>query len=322
MPTLRVEVKGSVARVSAAGGVESVDGGIDAVGERLRVPSARPIPNGWCSWPYYFKRVTEADVVENVRVARRLELPIEIIQIDDGYEAAVGDWLDVDPRFGSVQGAAGAIREAGMTPGIWIAPFMVDPRSRLAAAHPGWLVSGITAGEHWGVEMGILDVTNVEAAAHLRHVFGTFVECGFGFFKLDFLYALAMLGIETYREGMTLIRETVGPDAILLIGGAPLLPSIGLCDAMRVGPDVLPEEPEPQLDVARLKNITGLRRWMSGKLWTNDPDNVIARQGMIARDEWADWVGSYGGVRFSGDRLAGLDERGLELTRRVLSSSG
>lgn len=35
---------------------------------------------------------------------------------------------------------------------------------------------------------------------------------------------------------MRLIRAGAGPDAILL-GGGPLLPSIGLVDAMRIGPD-------------------------------------------------------------------------------------
>jgi alpha-galactosidase len=325
VPTLRVEVHGARAVVSAEAEVESFEApdwsaALNEVGSRLRAPAVRSIPAGWCSWSYYFKRVTEADVVENAEAAKRLDLPIEIVQIDDGYEPAIGDWLDVDPRFGSLRGVAQAIRSASMAPGVWIAPFMVDPRSKLASLHPGWLAPDATAGEHWGVEMRILDVTNSDAAAYLRQVFRTFSDWGFEFFKLDFLYALAMLGIDAYREGMTLIREAVGHEAILLIGGAPLLPSIGLCDAMRVGPDVLPEEPDPQLDVERLRGITGLRRWMNGRLWTNDPDHLIARAGIADRQTWAAYVGSYGGVTFSGDRLVELDSWGLELTRQVLSS--
>ncbi len=322
VPTIRVEVKDRVARVSADGDVEWVDGGPEAVGERWRRPRLRAIPNGWCSWSYYFKHVTEADVVENVEAAQRLDLPIEIFQIDDGYETTVGDWLDIDPRFGSLRGAANAISAAGKIPGVWIAPFMVDPRSRLAAGHPDWLVPDLDAGEHWGVDMRILDFRKPDASAYLRHVLQTFSEWGFGFFKLDFLYALAMLGIETYREGMALIREVVGPDAILLIGGAPLLPSIGLCDAMRVGPDVLPEEPDSQPDVDLLQEITSMRSWMNGRLWVNDPDHIVARGGITERETWAAYVERYGGVRFSGDRLSGLDARGLDLTRRVLSSRG
>ena len=35
-----------------------------------------------------------------------------------------------------------------------------------------------------------------------------------------------------------MIREAIGPDAYLLGCGAPILPSVGLVDAMRVGPDI------------------------------------------------------------------------------------
>jgi alpha-galactosidase len=327
VPTLLVDAAGSRARVSADGPVETLEApdleaALRAVGERLRAPSLRSIPPGWCSWSCYFKHVTEADVVENVDAAGRLGLPIEIVQIDDGYESAIGDWLDIVPRFGSLRAASRAIRAAGMVPGLWIAPFMVDPRSRLAAAHPDWLVGGADAGEHWGVTMRILDATRRDAASYLREVFATFVDWGFAFFKLDFLYAAAIPSVAAYREGMRLIRDAVGSEAILLIGGAPLLPSIGLCDAMRVGPDVLPEAADPQPDVPALTRITSLRRWMNRRLWVNDPDHVVARADIKDREAWAEYVAGYGGVRFSGDRLAALDARGLELTRRALSTPG
>ena len=323
--TLRVELKAGRAVVSADGEVARLDApdfwsALYAVGDRLRAGSVRTIPPGWCSWSYYFKNVTEADVVENVEAARRLDLPIEVVQIDDGYEKVIGDWLDVDPRFGSLRGAASTIRSAGMVAGVWIPPFMVDPRSELARKHPDWLVDGADAGTHWDVRMRILDVTNRGAADYLREVLRTFSEWGYSFFKLDFLYALAICGVDVYREGMALVREAVGPDAILLIGGAPLLPSIGLCDAMRVGPDVLPETPDPQPDIDNVVLNTWSRRWMHRRLWVNDPDHVVARSAIRERHKLAAYLAMYGGVRFSGDRLSELDERGLELTRQVLSS--
>ena len=325
VPTLWVEARGRRALVSADGPVASLDAdgiaeALAAVGERLRPHRPlRDIPAGWCSWSCYFKAVTEADVLENVQAARDLDVPVEVIQLDDGYETAIGDWLEPAPGFGSLGRMAAGIRSAGMAAGIWIPPFMIDPRSELARDHADWLVPELDAGEHWGVDMRILDVTRPEAAAHLRRVFEGFVDSGFTFFKLDFLYAGALVSLDAYRAGMELIRESVGDDAILLIGGAPLLPSIGLCDAMRVGPDVLPETPDPQPDVETLKRITLRRSWMNGRLWVNDPDHVVARPDIEGRAEWARHVADYGGVRFSGDRLASLDERGLELTRQVLS---
>jgi alpha-galactosidase len=62
--------------------------------------------------------------------------------------------------------------------------------------------------------------------------------------KLDFLYAGALQGIRhvgmpreaAYRQGLQVIREAAG-DAYVLACGAPILPSIGLCDGLRAGPD-------------------------------------------------------------------------------------
>jgi alpha-galactosidase len=324
VPTLRVEIRAGRALVLSDGSVDSLEAvdlgaALVDIGERLRPESIRSIPPGWSSWSSYFKNVSERDVVENVEAAKRFDLPIEIIQIDDGYELAIGDWLDIAPHFGSLRRASEAIRSAGMRPGVWVAPFLVDPESTLAAKHPDWLLSG-DGGIHWGVRMRILDVTNSGAARYLRDVFQTLAGWGFGFFKLDFLYAGAIPGLAGYGEGIRLIRDAVGPEPMVLLSGAPLLPSVGLCDAMRIGRDVLPETPNPQPDVAALTRTAGMRGWMNRKLWINDPDHLVARPAMKSRDAWADFLRTYGGVSFSGDRLTKLDHHGLELTRRVLST--
>ena len=65
-----------------------------------RVPDVTP--SGWCSWYYFYQQVTEEDVIRNLRFleAHRRELPIDTVQIDDGYQADVGDWLTVsDARW-------------------------------------------------------------------------------------------------------------------------------------------------------------------------------------------------------------------------------
>ena len=324
VPTLRLREMHDRWELSADGEVEDVtaatlQGALEAVGDRLRIGAVRSVPPGWSTWSCYFKHVTEHDVLENVEAMRRLELPIEIVQLDDGYETEIGDWLDVRPAFGSVERLARRITDSGMQAGIWIPPFMVGPGSALAKKHPGWLVPDMGAGRHWDQEMRILDVTKAGAADYITNVFRTWVGWGYTFFKLDFLYAAAMPGIDRYRRGMELIREAVGPESTLLIGGAPLLPSIGLCDAMRVGPDVLPEEPDPQLDLDNTVRITTLRSWMNGRLWLNDPDTIVARPEIKEREAWAAHLMSYGGLRFASDRLAALDARGLELTRRFLA---
>jgi len=295
-----------------------LDSVLAAVGDRLSPRPLRPVPPGWCSWSQYFSHVTAGDVIENVDTAVELELPIEIVQVDDGWEAGIGDWLDVAPRFGSLEHVVAHIHEAGKQAGIWVAPFLVGERSALAAAHPSWIVDGADAGWNWGQSLGVLDVA--KAADHLFHTFRTLREQGFTYFKLDFLFAGALPGDEHYREGLRIIRAAVGPDPILLGCGAPIFPSIGLVDAMRIGPDVLPELPGEEADIAHVIRATAARSWMNGRLWINDPDTLVARPEIAEREEWAAHLERYGGLSFTSDRLAGLDERGLELTRKVLSS--
>ena len=305
-----------------------------ALGDLLSPGEIRSLPPGWCSWSAYFGDVTESDVLENLEAAERLGLPLEVVQVDDGYEAGIGDWLDDDPRFGSLRRVAESVAAAGKVAGVWTAPFLVGERSDLAAAHPDWLVRGADAGWNWGQRLLVLDVTNPDAAEHLRDVYAALAQRGFGFHKLDFLYAGALAGgrradttpLAAYREGLRLVREGAGPGALLVGCGAPLLPSIGLVDALRVGPDVLPEprgEPpvaeEPALDEAIAR--TRARAWTHGRLWAADPDSLVARPEIAARESWAGHVMAYGGVVFSGDPLQALDERGLELTRAALRPS-
>jgi len=86
---------------------------------------------------------------------------------------------------------------------------------------------------------------------------------GFDYLKLDFLYAGALPGKRhvdmpretAYRHGLKIMRAAMGADAFLLTCGAPILPSLGLCDALRVGPDVSGKWEDPR-DAVLLYNPT------------------------------------------------------------------
>jgi alpha-galactosidase len=324
VPSIRLERLPDRLLVSSNGPVRERAGTdlpstLAAVGDELAIPGVPTIGAGWCSWSCCFTDVTEADVRDTLSVADRLELPLEIVQIDDGYQAGIGDWLDVAPRFGSLRGAIEAIRASGRRAGLWTAPFLVGERSELAQSHPDWLLPDADAGTNWEQRLAVLDVTQPAVAEHLEHVYSTLRDLGVGYHKLDFLYAGAIGGIERYQEGLRIIRRGAGDDAILVGCGAPLLLSVGLVDAMRVGPDVLPVPPgEPDLE--HPIRVTSARRWMNGRLWVNDPDTLVARPGLPGRERWAKHLMGYGGLRFTSDRLGDLDERGLELTRGVLTA--
>ena len=179
-----------------------------------------------------------------------LDLAVDVVQIDDGYQAEIGDWLRLSDRFASLGDIVGRIRGAGRRAGIWVAPFLVGERSRLAREHPEWLVGGRRAPAPAGADqqLAALDVTHPGRrglpARGVRHAPR---RSGIDYFKIDFIYAGAMegragrpgvAGVDAYRHGLRIIREAIGREAYLLGCGAPILPSVGLVDAMRVGPDI------------------------------------------------------------------------------------
>jgi alpha-galactosidase len=296
----------------------------------------RAIAPVWCSWYQYFGDVTEADIAANLAAMDRLRLPFSIVQIDDGYEAALGDWLTPSGRFASVPGLVRRIRDTGRQAGIWIAPALVAPDSELFARHPGWVVRDreSAAPVFAGHGCTALDFTHPGAARYLADVLARMRAWGVGYFKVDFLYAGAgegrrhddVSGVEAYRRGLRLIRDAIGPEAILLGCGAPILPSVGLVDAMRVGPDIAAryDPPGGQSFKPSQRNATRnvvARGWQQGRFWVNDADCLLARPGVERREEWARTVADYSALRSSGDGLRELDEWGLETTRRLLVAS-
>ena len=285
----------------------------------------RAAPSVWCSWYHYVLGVTEADVVENLEAIERLDLPVDVVQIDDGWQAGVGDWLELSPRFSSIRDLAARIRDSGRRAGIWVAPFTVAEHSDLAAGHPDWLMEG--AGANWGGRLSGLDLTHPGVRDHLRRVFDGLRAAGFDYFKLDFVYTGALPGrrhqdltaVEAYRSGLELVREAVGEESYLLGCGAPIWPSVGLVDAMRVSPDTY----QPDLrDRDELRGRAGAeaRAWQQGRLWVNDADCLVARPSFPRRQEWAEVVERYSGLRSFSDRVSALDEWGLDTVRRLLGS--
>ncbi|MGY1618043.1 glycoside hydrolase family 36 protein [Geodermatophilus sp. SYSU D00691] len=345
IPSVRAEVVGD--EVVVTGGAELVHtvddggGGLDAALARwgdgfaaaAGVGPLAPPPTAWCSWYHYFERVTQDDVEENLVAIGELGLEVDVVQIDDGYQAEIGDWLTLSERFDSLDDIVGRIRAAGRRAGIWVAPFLVGERSALAREHPDWLVGDVVAGRGWGAqELRSLDTTHPGAEAYLREVFGTLRATGIDYFKIDFVYAGAregrradpsVSGVDAYRHGLRVVREAIGPESYLLGCGAPILPSVGLVDAMRVGPDIAHHYEPLDGDLSQPSQRAAAqnsrwRAWQQGRFWVNDTDCLVAGPHVERREDWAPVVEACSGLRSSSDRLRGLDEWGLEVTRRLL----
>ena len=339
--SIRTRVEGDRLVVSADGEIDvredhslvtGLENWADAAAITAGGPPLRSLPAGWCSWYYYWTGVTEADVLRNLRAMDDLGLDVGVVQVDDGHQSGIGDWLSRSAAFGPLAELAAAVTATGRRAGVWTAPFLVGADSALARRHPDWLVRGAVAAErHWDQQVGVLDVTHPQAREHLTQVYRTLVADGFSYHKVDFLYAGAMEGgrhedasaLEAYRLGMQVIREAIGPDSVLVGCGAPLLPSIGLVDAMRISPDVDPAWAPTDGDISQPGMRSAVangraRAWQNGRLWVNDPDCLLARPEVADRRVWADHVEAMGGLVVVSDPLADLDEEGLELVRRAL----
>ena len=256
-------------------------------------------PVGWCSWYHYFGKLEWADVRQNLERAKSDPgYPFEVFQIDDGYQADIGDWLEGRPSYPGLAGMAEAIRSRGFKAGIWTAPFSASETSRLFRRRPEWMVAEDgrprICYKAWGKNIYALDTSRPEVLDWIAKIFRTMAAAGFEYFKADFLFAAAMPGerarplspIQAYREGLRAVREAIGPASFLLGCGAPLLPAAGFVDGMRIGEDTAPywkTKPSPFQGpnaYFALKNAL-TRSFMHKALWLNDPDCLLLRSSRI-----------------------------------------
>jgi alpha-galactosidase len=320
-------------------------------GREMDAPVPARVPSGWCSWYHFFTRMRADDVRRNLAALAPFRGQLETVQIDDGFQAHVGDWLEPHERFPEgVEPLAREIRDAGFRAGLWLAPFLVSRASRVAREHPDWLVRdarGRTVVANYnpawsGKLCFALDLTHPEVRAWLAHVFARVRAWGFDYLKLDFLYAGLVAGrrhdasvspVEAYRATLVELRSAAGPDPFFLGCGAPLGPSIGLFEAMRIGPDVAPAwsggrtdwlygvKASPSAENS-LRNVLS-RAALHQRLWLNDPDCVLVRdrETALSPDEvrtLASVIAVSGGLVLDSDDLACASEERQRWLRRLL----
>lgn len=305
-----------------------------------RLTFAQP-PAGWCSWYCFGPRVTAEQVLANLDVIAKQAPGLKYVQIDDGYQPAMGDWLDTGQAFGgNVQSVLKEIRKRGFEPAIWVGPFIAEAQSRVFREHPDWFIRNekgaplqsdlVTFGGWRRKPWFALDGTHPEARKHLENVFRTMrQEWGCTYFKLDANFWGAMHGghfydpkatrIEAYRRGMQAIARGAG-DSFLLGCNHPIWPSFGLIHGSRSSGDVS-RRWTTMRKIAR-ENLS--RNWQNAKLWWNDPDCVLL-SGNLTEDEFrfhATAVYASGGLILSGDDLTKLTAERMAWLKKLLPPTG
>ena len=315
------------------------------VAERLAThhppPRFAAPPTGWCSWYCFGPTVTAQQVLDNLDVIAKSAPALKYVQIDDGYQRAMGDWLDTGAAFGgNVRTVLAEIRRKGFEPAIWVAPFVAEEKSTVFQRHPEWFIADaggaplrsdlVTFGGWRRGPWFALDGTHPGAQDHLAAVFKTMrEEWGCSYFKLDANFWGAMHGgrfhdpratrIEAYRRGMQAILRGSG-DSFILGCNHPIWPSTGLIHGSRSSNDI--KRTWDRIATTARQNLN--RNWQNGRLWWNDPDAVVLASDLTDAEcqFHATAIYATGGMVLSGDDLTKLPPERAAMLRKLLPPTG
>lgn len=272
-----------------------------------RRPNARRC-TGWTSWYNYYTKIDEEIILDNLHALSASSHPFQIFQIDDGWQGAIGDWQDVNAKFPSgMASLARTIRQQGFCPGLWLAPFICDKKSRLWRENYDWVLKDdkgrpVKAGWNpgWNGWFYALDFYAPGFQAWLKEVFATILDqWGFQMVKLDFLYAVALRPHHgrcrgrIMAEAMEFLHQVCG-DNFILGCGVPLAQSAGRVDYCRIGADVAPYWEDRFLHTIGYRERVSTRNSLASTLhrhvldqrfFRNDPDVFLLRDGVPGINE-------------------------------------
>jgi alpha-galactosidase len=267
-----------------------------------RRPNARRC-TGWTSWYNYYTKIDEEIILDNLRALSTSGHPFQIFQIDDGWQEAIGDWLDINAKFPSgLASLARTIRQRGFRPGLWLSPFICDKKSRLWRENYDWVLKDekgrpVKAGWNpgWNGWFYALDFYAPGFQTWLKEVFATILDqWGFQMVKLDFLYAVALRPHHgrcrgrIMAEAMEFLHQICG-DNFILGCGVPLAQSAGRVDFCRIGADVAPYWEDRFLRTIGYRERVSTRNSLASTLhrhmldrrfFRNDPDVFLLRDGV------------------------------------------
>ncbi len=306
----------------------------------------------WDSWYVYSDRIDQRIIEENLKgiVDHFLDYGMTSMQVDLGWESVWGNWTGDDSRFPcGMAYLAEQIKDAGLTPELWVSPFNAMRWSDVLREHPDW------AGEFHPLFLVLfqpgavpLDLSRPEVVDFVAWT-GEVVAEAFGFeaVKFDFAYYVDALTemydpsltvVEAYRRGVRAFRDGLGWDKFfinILLNGI----NYGLCDSMRISIDSwacwADEEGEecPNFDNTTGYDGSGIRivlkalarrYYLNNVVWVNHPDQIFFRDypGLIPQRSWATVVALSGAVMSLGEEIAGMSAEEIETYRRLLPNLG
>ncbi|MFX1314974.1 MAG: glycoside hydrolase family 36 protein [Promethearchaeota archaeon] len=276
------------------------------------------VPIGWCSWYYYYTKITQEDIIKNLKffTKNKEHLPIDFFQLDDGYFTEIGDFNIINSKFSNgLWWLFQNIKQSGFKGGIWTAPFFAVKKSTLFKNHRSWFLTRsnklLRTCLNWGASQYSLDLTNIEVLQFLNDFFSKLIFAfkenhndsinhSVEFFKIDFLHTAVpfkadyknktLTRAQLYYNGIRAIREAITDKSFLLGCGAPLGPCVGLVDAMRISYDTAPQWDSNYFESYEIGGGISqpslkvalinilFRSFMHKYFWINDPDCLMIRR--------------------------------------------
>ncbi len=298
--------------------------------------------NGYTTWYNYYADITEDIVATDLEALSKVNSKIDIFQIDDGYQTAVGDWLSIDSKKfpNGMKYIADKIHEKGLKAGLWLAPLSCQVNSQIAKEHPEWLICDkygkkVLCGINWGNFYGF-DLEKPEVREHIKHFFDVVLnEWGYDMVKLDFLYSVCVLPRNNKSRGqlmceaMDFIRECVG-DKLILGCGVPLAPAFGKVDYCRIGADIGLEWNKSKMileDVCTRTTLwnTIFRRGLDGRAFANDPDVFLLRDNNMTSSFSQRKISAtvnhiFGSLLFTSDNVGDYNQEKLDVLLHIFNN--
>lgn len=306
-------------------------------------PKTRKKLLGYTSWYNHYQNINESVILSALENS---DPRFDLFQIDDGFEPFVGDWLKCDEKkFPNGLGEiVDKIHDKKMLAGIWLAPFVAEKDSQLFKEHSDYISKDargdfVRAGNNWSGSYA-LDLNNADAVEYIRAVLRHYVELGFDFFKLDFLYASNLCPIkgktraETAEFAYSLLAEELN-GKIILGCGATITNGFERFDYMRIGPDVsLIFDDQPYMRLLHPERIstkvtlrnTIFRSPLNGKAFGNDPDVFLLRDSNIKMSKQQRYAlgiinALFGSVLMTSDNIKDYDDEKRTVLDKMLMLS-
>ena len=263
-----------------------------------RLPDKR---NVFCTWYFYGPEIVADDLRKDLAAMKRRRVKFDMFLIDYGWSDRYGDWNADRERF--PQGMDGMAREigaAGLSPGIWSAPFLMDPKAEVLKQYPDLLLKN-RAGENLRFGVGdlgnwyVIDPTAPSAERFLAELAGKLTGWGYRYLKFDFMRSVAIYEdavfhdrtvnrAQAYRRGIEILRKAAGNSVTFGFWGGLYEASAGIVDINRSGSDVRGHwDPVANGSYStrypvRMRQTFARAFYDDGKLWMSDQDALQLRR--------------------------------------------